>query len=316
MDTVIQNKYNRIRDRLPLELMNMESKRVLITGAGGFIGSHLVDRCKSLGACVLGVDRKPIEEWSRGERFCDHEIVADVSGAVLSQGNLGITDYCFHLAAESRIQPSFRIPLRYVFSNVVGTARALEYCRKVGAKLIYAGSSTADGDIRMNPYAATKLQGETLCKTWGYSFNQQTSIARFYNVYGPRQVEEGMWATVVGIFERQYRNGEPLTVSGDGKQRRDFTHVDDIVAGLVRIAEYGMGTGEIYPLGSGENHSILQVAQMFTTDSGRIQFYPRPAGEVEYTLCDFDLTLRHTGWIPTKRLEDYVAGVKKSVPVG
>lgn len=172
--------------------------------------------------------------------------------------------------------------------------------------MVYAGSSTADDDTQSNVYAASKHAGEELCRTWHKSFGLRVAVARFYNVYGPRQIEDGRYATVVGIFERQTRQGLPLTVTGDGLQRRDFTHVDDIVSGLLAVAESGVPDGRPYSLGSGTNHSIIEIAEMF---GGHVEFLPKRPGEAAVTLADLSAA-SHLGWSPKKRIEDYIAEVK------
>ena len=285
--------------------------RVLITGAGGFIGSHLVDRCRKDGHTVIGIDRKHHKDWSRGEWGCNDELYIDIVGLL---PEVGPFDLCYHLAAESRIQPSFNDPLAYVSDNILGTANILELCRSVGAKMVYAGSSTADDDVAKNVYATTKYSGELLCKAWSRSFGLKINIARFYNVYGPRQVEDGKYATVIGIFERQLREGKKLTVTGDGTQKRDFTHVEDIVDGLVAVAsDASAGTGGMYPLGTGTNNSIIDIARAFVADD-RIQFIPRPSGESEHTLANVKSTKCYLGWEAKKSLWDYIEEVVKPCP--
>jgi UDP-glucose 4-epimerase len=274
--------------------------RVLVTGAGGFIGSHMVDACVRRGWDVIGLDQKWLKDWTPSEEEPGSVYCNDVS--LMIQPDF---DLCFHLAAEARIQPSFDSPMLCVLSNIVGTARVLEKARQCGGRVIYAGSSTADSDPRINVYAMSKLTGEELCRTWSMTFGVKTAVARFYNVYGPRQIEDGMYATVVGIFEKQKREGRPLTITGDGRQRRDFTHVADIVSGLLAIAEHGGDDGQVYSLGSGTNYSILEVAEMFGVP---VEFLPKRPGEVETTLVDTTDAMM-LGWRPTKRLEDYVREV-------
>lgn len=285
--------------------------KVLITGAGGFIGSHMVERCIRDGHEVVAVDKKFLAEWT----FPDYDTVGvrrfpsfDVSSP--DSIHLPTCDVCFHLAAEARIQPSFSSPMLTVLSNTLGTARMLEWARKSGAKMVYAGSSTADSDFRLNVYAASKHAGEDMCRTWARCFGIRASVARFYNVYGPRQIEEGRYATVIGIFEKQLREGKKLTVTGTGEQRRDFTHVDDIVSGLIAVSESGVQDGRPYSLGSGRNYSIMEVAKMHT-DETNIEFLPERPGEAWQTLADVTVTREHTGWSPSKRLEDYVRKVVK-----
>ncbi len=283
---------------------------ILITGAGGFIGSHLVDRCVADGHYVVGVDRKSASDWSRGKCNCTEELHFPAQALHTTK----YFDLCFHLAAESRIQPSFNRPLDYVGDNIMLTARMLETCRMVGAKMVYAGSSTADDDVSKNVYATTKIAGEQLCRAWTKCFGLETAIARFYNVYGPRQVETGQYATVVGIFEKQYREGKKLTVTGDGSQRRDFTHVKDIVDGLMAIALHNNENCPTYNLGTGVNNSILDVARMFV-NGNRIEFIDRPPGEAEVTLADYSKTKEELGWQSKHILYDYVNDVKRGLDV-
>jgi len=279
--------------------------RTLITGAGGFIGSHLVDKCVRLGHYVIGLDKKSLDEWIKGKRF-PHFCMPNVRVENLESYPVDF-DLVFHLAAESRIQPSFKKPLKTVCSNVLGTAAVLTLAKCNGASVVYAGSSTADDIPEKNVYAMSKWQGEELCRTWRQCFGTKIGIARFYNVYGERHVSIGEYATVVGIFERQYVTNQELTVTGDGSQRRDFTHVNDIVDGLIAIAENG-GNGE-YRLGTGRNYSILEVAKMFVNED-RIVFLPKRRGESEETCAQLENTAKRLKWEAKVSLEDYVNNFK------
>jgi len=275
--------------------------RVLITGAGGFIGSHMVDRCKRDGHHVMALDIKYIDDWIVGEQAPDE--IYDEADVVDVLYDAGQFDVVYHLAAESRIQPSFDIPVECIRSNVLGTAAVLDCARKYKARVVYAGSSTADDDVAKNVYATSKFQGERLCKTWANCFGVSVGIARFYNVYGPRHIKDGRYATVIGIFERQFDNGEKLTVTGTGAHKRDFTHVNDIVEGLVQISK--QTDNDEYALGSGVNHSILSVAKMFVRDD-RITFIDRPPGESEVTLANIYNTRKKLKWFPFHVLESYI----------
>jgi UDP-glucose 4-epimerase len=279
---------------------------ILITGAGGFIGSHLVERCRVLGHYVVGIDRR--EDWLRGDFICDEELWDDVRnlGDLEKQTILQVPfDLCFHLAADARIQPSFDDPVGYVANNVMSTVAVLAFCRKHDIRMIYAGSSTADDDVAKNVYATTKMQGEMLCSAWSRCFGLSTAIARFYNVYGVRQVEEGRDATVIGIWERQCREGKKLTVTGDGRQRRDFTAVEDIVEGLLAIAKRGGVRGQIYALGTGKNYGLLEAARMFVPNE-RIEFLPKRPGESAVTRADVEKTEKDIDWKARRSLADYV----------
>jgi len=284
---------------------------ILITGAGGFVGSHLVEKFRNEGHFVVGVDRKDPDYWSRGNAVCDLEFYLDVR-SIFELPSLGHSeelfsehfDLCFHLAADARIQPSFVTPVEYVANNVMSTVEVLNFCKQHGTRVIYAGSSTADDDVSKNVYATTKFIGEMLCKTWSRCFGLSTAIARFYNVYGSRQVEEGRDATVIGIWEKQLREGKKITVTGDGHKRRDFTAVDDIVSGLVAIALHGGDHGQVYGLGTGKNYGILEAAKMFAP-MDQIEFIQDRPGESEETLADVSYTEKTIGWKATRSLEDY-----------
>jgi len=283
---------------------------ILITGAGGFIGSHLVDRCKADGHAVGGIDRKAEILWTRGQQECDCEIYEDCRDIHRFGDQIAVKiDLCFHLAAYARIQPSFSDPMGYVANNIVGTANMLDFCRRRNIRMVYAGSSTADDDVTKNVYAATKYSGEILCKTWAKCFGTDVAIARFYNAYGPRQIEDGPDATVIGIWEKQLREGKLLTVTGNGSQRRDFTHVLDIVDGLMAIAERGVGQGEVYGLGCGKNYSITEAARLFAPEPYPIEFLPARPGESARTLADTQKTEDAIGWRAKHRLEDYASEV-------
>jgi UDP-glucose 4-epimerase len=144
-------------------------------------------------------------------------------------------DVIFHMAALARIQPSILTPKETIENNFNGTLNILEYARKSGVEVIYAGSSSKHHGLYGSPYAWSKYGGEELCKLYSEVYGLNTTICRFYNVYGPYHIRKGSWATVIGRFENQYLNGEPLTIVGDGEQRRDFTHIDDIVKGIIKV---------------------------------------------------------------------------------
>jgi len=283
--------------------------RAMVTGSEGFIGSRLVERLAADGNEVIGVDKKPYRDWFGRAAKHVPRLREDVATLDRSEWNSLAVDVVFHLAAESRIQPSFDAPVKFVWSNTLGTAAVLDWATRHEAKVVYAGSSTADDDVTKNVYALTKRHGEELCLTFNHCFGTRVSIARFYNVYGPGQIEEGPYETVIGVFERQFRNGEKLTVTGDGGQRRDFTHVDDIVDGLIRMGEQELVGCPIFSFGSGTNYSILEVARMFVGDE-RIEFVPKRPGESDVTLANCELAERRLGWRPkASNLPSYVSSI-------
>ena len=158
-------------------------------------------------------------------------------------------------------------------------------------------------DQYANPYAFTKMKAEEYCLLYLELYGVESAICRFFNVYGERQPTEGQYATVIGVFERQKRAGEALTVTGDGEQRRDFTHVSDIVSGLIAASQVDHIEDPLFPLGTGKNHSINEVAEMFEQT---YRYIPARPGEARTTLADINFTKEWLGWEPTYKLEDYI----------
>lgn len=272
---------------------------ILVTGGAGFIGSHLVDRLIEQDHTVYALDN-----LSTGKRENLNPKATFLQGNVRQFFYMPIekVDIIFHLAALARIQPSFEKPFETYLVNSTGTMAMLEFARHHKSKLVYAGSSTVYGGIYLNPYAFFKHAGEECCKLYNHIYGLSTAIARFFNVYGPRQIEEGDYSTVIGIWERQYRNKQPLTITGDGEQRRDFTHVDDIVSGLIAMSE-GEWEGEIFNLGSGVNYSLNEIAKMF--NGAEVQYIPARPGEARDTLADIKKTVEMLNWRPQKSLTEY-----------
>lgn len=276
----------------------------LVTGGCGFVGSNLVDILVKEGYNVTVVD-----DLSSGKKdYCrdDVKYYFDKFQNVLTTDTIKNIDVIFHLAAESRIQPSFENPLYTCENNSLGTAIVCEYARKNGCKVVYAGSSSFYGGVYLNPYAFAKWHGETMCKMYSEVYDVTTGVARFFNVYGPRNPLIGQYTPVVAIFEEQTKDGVPLTIVGDGEQRRDFTHVYDICSGLIAISK-GDWSGDVFNLGTGINHSINELANMF---GGVKKYLPQRPGEARETLADISKTTEMTGWKPEYSLEDYVKGVK------
>jgi len=273
---------------------------VLVTGGLGFIGSHLVDRL------VKDHDVYVIDDCSTGSLMHINKKACTVVDYILGI-NEGFEfpdiDIIYHLAAESRIPPSLKYP-RYTFrTNVMGTVDVCEFARKQEkqCKVIYAGSCTAE-DKYLNPYALSKYQGEEVCKMYNKVYGVPVSIARFFNVYGPRHYREGGHATVLGIFEKQYMEEKSLTVTGSGSQRRDFIHVSDVVDGLIAISETECH-GDIYNFGFGKSHAILDIARMFNTD---MEYIDQPSCEMYNVKADIDETVYKLRWIPKIKIEDYI----------
>ena len=209
---------------------------ILVTGGAGFIGTNLIKRLLKDGHDVIAIDN-----YYTGTKDNEHEqcnyIHGDIREDEILDGIDGV-DCIFHLAALARIQPSFDDPTSTIDTNSLGTQRVLEYSRTHGnIPVVYAGSSSVHGDVHANPYSFSKWQGEELVKLYHQIYEVPTIVCRFYNVYGPKQLVDGEYCTVVGVFMKQWEDGRDITITWDGEQRRDFTHVYDIVDGLVKSAE-------------------------------------------------------------------------------
>jgi UDP-glucose 4-epimerase len=222
--------------------------------------------------------------------------------------------YVFHLAAESRIQPTLENPIGAVKTNTLGTATILQCAKEAGVKrVMYSSTSSAYGlkntpplsenmiEDCLNPYSVSKVAGEKLCHMYTELFGLETISFRYFNVYGPREPRRGQYAPVIGLFLRQRAANEPLTVVGDGTQKRDFTHVNDVVQANITCMTEGK-PGELYNVGTGTNHSVLELANMISKD---ISFIPARPGEAKESLANND-RLMGLGWRPTIKLEDYI----------
>jgi len=220
-------------------------------------------------------------------------------------------DVIFHLAALARIQPSLKNPSKALENNFMSTVNILEYARENKVPVVYAGSSSKHHAPYGSAYAWSKWGGEQLCQLYTECYDLPTAICRFYNVYGPYQLEDGEYSTVIGIFEKRFRNNESLTITGDGEQRRDFTHVEDIVDGLIKcswVLESNRShrvSGEIFELGSGVNFSINELAGLFGIDYPK-EYIPARNGEYDFTLCDYSKANEILGYKPVKSMKSYV----------
>lgn len=277
--------------------------KVLITGGLGFIGYNLVKRLLETSEYEITVidnltsDSSDINNKHEGVNY----IIDDINNINNEEYQNVSYDLIFHLAALARIQPSFEDPVSYFQSNILGTVNICELARRCGAKIMYAASSSAEAGPKLNPYAFTKYTGEEILKMYAELYDISTVCARFFNVYGDRQPTEGTYATIIGIFERQSLNAESLTITGNGEQRRDFTHVYDICDGLICLSK-DKHRGEIYNLGTGTNYSINEIAAMFSDNT---TYIPARAGEARITLADISETKKY-GYNPKQSIELYI----------
>ncbi|CAB5221583.1 WcaG Nucleoside-diphosphate-sugar epimerases [uncultured Caudovirales phage] len=290
--------------------------RILVTGGAGFIGSHIVDALVNRGDDVIVIDNESAivhdHFWYNNKATY---IKADIADYQKTRHYYNNIDYVFHCAAESRIQPAIENPLLAIRTNTLGTGTVLQCAREAEVKkLMYSSTSSGYGLINtpplketmpddcLNPYSVSKVSGEKLCKMYNDLFKFKTVIFRYFNVYGPREPLKGQYAPLVGLFLRQHRAGEPLTIVPNGHQRRDFTHVYDVVAANLAAMDCDVH-GELFNIGTGTNHSVLELAAMI---SDNIKYIEPRLGEARETLADNSKARSMLGWVPHLKIEDYV----------
>jgi UDP-glucose 4-epimerase len=277
--------------------------KILVTGGNGFIGSNLIKRLLNEGYQVHSLDNLSTGTKSNEVEGCYYHYY-DLENIYLMDKDF---DVIFHIAALARIQASFEYPHETFCSNVIGTETVLEFAKSIGAKVIYAGSSSRWHDPSQSPYAMSKYLGEELVKMYKKSFGLKTQIARFYNVYGPNEIVDGDYAAVIGIWRRQVQNNQPITIVGDGEQRRDFTHVSDIVDGLYKIMLSEYYHDDAWELGTGVNYSINEIYNMFFNKFKipKINLPDQP-GNYRVTLREHDDALNKLNWRPKDQLQKYI----------
>jgi UDP-glucose 4-epimerase len=291
----------------------------LVTGGAGFIGSNLVDKLLELGHEVVVIDN---ESSDAHEQFYWNDKASNYKFDIRDYENTrplyeGV-DFVFHIAAESRIQPAINNPINAVSINSVGTVTVLQCSREAGVKrVIYSSTSSAYGknpipnvetqpEDCLNPYSVSKVNGEKLCKMYTDLFGLPTVFFRYFNVYGERQPTKGQYAPVVGLFIKQAQNKEPLTIVGDGNQRRDFTHVSDVVNANILAATSELLTedfGQLYNVGNGKNYSVNEIAAMISDKTVNI---PPRLGEARETLSDTWKIRKKLAWEPKISFSDWI----------
>ena len=283
-------------------------KKILVTGGAGFIGTNLIKQLKTKDYDVVSIDNYSTgskENHLKGVNYIDIDI-EDILKIKIKD-----FDMCYHLAAQSRVQPSFNDPQESIRVNVSGTTRVMEWAKINNVKVIYAGSSSKHHDPSDSPYAMTKFLGEEICKLYKKSFNVNVEIARFYNVYGPSEPLDEKFGNVIGIWRAKVNKNLPLPIVGDGNQKRDFTHVLDIVDGLFKISNTEIKHDDAWEIGTGINYSINQLYSMFkkkySISSVNI---PDQRGNYRETLRVNDDLINLLNWQPKDRLRDYIANLK------
>jgi UDP-glucose 4-epimerase len=283
-----------------------EGRIILVTGGAGYVGSNL---CRQL--CDSGFTVISLDNYFNGFTENHYSGVKYIEGDVRNISEL-VSDkpeIVFHLGEYARVEQSFDdIELVWKF-NRAGMTEVLEFCRHNGCKLVYAGSSTKFGDEgkgpTQSPYAWSKATNTELVKCYGDWFGLDYAITYFYNVYGRNEISSGRYATVIGLFSERFRMGLPLTVVSPGTQVRNFTHIDDIVAGLMLVGDRGLGDG--FGIGCQESFSVLEVAKMF---GGDIEFLPeRPGNRLTASLMTEKT--QALGWYSKHHLRDYIQRLRE-----
>lgn len=277
--------------------------KVLVTGGCGFIGFKLTKQL-----LLKGYEVDVIDDLSIGDEAKDVDLIGanlyiyDIND--ISQLKNEKYKYVFHLAALSRIQPSFDNPTKTFKTNVEGTNLVCEFAKNIGAKLIYVGSSSKHHNPSLSPYASSKYMGEQWVKMYKNCYGVDFEIARLYNVYGEGELLNSTMSAVIGIWRNAINNNLPIIIHGDGEQRRDFTHIDDVVNGLILLAESNEHHHDAWEFGTGFNYSLNEVAMMFKYDN--IVYVNDVKGNYKFTLRVNDDAIIRLGWKPKNRLEEYI----------
>tara|TARA_R100001440_G_C2522154_1_gene118988 strand:- start:2018 stop:2875 length:858 start_codon:yes stop_codon:yes gene_type:complete len=281
---------------------------ILVTGGNGFIGTNLINRLVKDKESIISLDKNKCEREDINIVQGDASKFKDI---VYIINKVGRVNAIIHLGAIARVHTSIKEPRKVLINNLVSTINVLDYAREFNIPVIYAGSSSRYAGANKSPYAFSKYKGEELCKLYNQIYGLRTYVCRFYNVYGRHQIEKGKYSTVIGVFEKQYRENKPLTIVGNGTQKRDFTHVDDIVDGIIKAKNMIMDSKYSYlefDFGTGTNYSINQVANMFGRDYPKKYMESRD-GEYNFSLADNAYTKNTLNWKPREKLSNYIKNI-------
>ena len=293
----------------------------LVTGAAGFIGSNLVDYLLDMDHQVVCVDNESADNEKFHWSDKTINVKADITDYKSMKNVFTGVDYVFHLAAESRLQPAIENPIQAVERNCVGTTVALQCAREHGVKrFVYSSTSSGYGnnpypnvetqsDDCLNPYSASKVAAEKFCKMYTSLYGLETVVLRYFNVFGQRSPRKGQYAPVIGIFQRQNEDDSPLTIVGDGSQRRDFVHVEDVARAnyLASLMPLKGHVGEVFNVGSGTCYSVQQIADAISDDQ---VYIPKRDGEMDTTFADISKIGEVIGWKPNIDVIEWIHGQK------
>ncbi|RJQ14863.1 NAD-dependent epimerase/dehydratase family protein [Candidatus Parcubacteria bacterium] len=298
-----------------------KKQKVLVTGGAGFIGSHLVDALVKEGHKVVVLD-----SMIGGKKDHINPKVkfykADIRNLNKIKPLFKGIDCVFHVAAVPRVPVSVKYPEMTHQHNAVGTLNVLIAARDAKVKrLVYSSSSSVYGEQNslplheemptrpISPYGHQKLIGEHYSRIFSRLYGLETVMLRYFNVYGPRLDPNGAYAMAIGKFLKQAKENQPLTIFGNGKQSRDFTHVRDVVgANILAMKSKQVGKGEAINIGGGNNHTILAVAKMI---SPNLKFLPPRLGDPLHTLASIKKAKKLLGWQPEVKLSDGIEELKQ-----
>lgn len=283
--------------------------KILVTGGNGFIGTNLIKKLIIDGHDVYSLDDLSIGLKENEIKGCNY-FYGDIEQLFYwKNDNFNI---CFHLASLSRVQPSFKNPHETFRVNTNGTQFVCEWAKNYNIKVVYAGSSSIWGDYLTSPYATCKKLGEDIIKMHRNVYGCNFEIARFYNVYGPNEYVNDKWGALIGIWRYQLERNLPLTIVGDGEQTRDFTHVDDIVDGMIKIGFGNEKHEDAWELGTGKPYSINHVFEIFKKHFNVNKIYlSDQKGNYRKSKRVNNHAVKRLDWHPKDKLNEYVKTLKK-----
>jgi nucleoside-diphosphate-sugar epimerase len=299
--------------------------KYVVVGGAGFIGSNIVDKLVEQNHEVVIIDNLSTGKMENINPRASVEYI-DICNENECSAMVEImsgADALFLLAAKARVQPSIENPVEYEINNTIGTLNVLKCASDAGVRrVVYSASSSAYGNTEklpskesdpvnpLSPYGAQKYYGEVMCKMFSEVYGLETVSLRYFNIYGERQNVGGAYAMVIGIFVDQLLNGKPMTIRGDGEQRRDFTYVGDVVnANILASQSENVGNGEVINIGNGDNRSINDIADMIGGDRVNVD----PVIEPKATLADNSKAEKLLGWKPTQNIEDWIPKYKEEM---
>ena len=297
--------------------------KIIVTGGAGFIGSNIVDALIQKGHEVLIIDNLSTgkkENINPKAKFFQVDLRELDKIKPIFQG----VDFVFHEAALARVEPSIKDPVTYNDNNVNATLNVLVAARDAKVKkVVYASSSSVYGDQEVmpltedmianptSPYGLQKYIGEQYCRVFSYLYKLPTVCLRYFNVYGPRMVNEGAYASVIGIFSQQRKNGQPMTITGDGTHLRTYTFVGDIVKANILASQSEIADGRAINTGQSTEYSVNEIAQMFGGPTTNIA----PRIEPARNLCSSSLAKKLLNWEPTIDLPQWLPVYKKEMGI-